>query len=68
MDVLAAIVNGRRDKNDVLLQDLVNAKNWKQALTSCEKRIKKGEKNEVLLVGFLVESLRSHVYADDANA
>ena len=51
MEILATNTSGRRDKNDILLQDLINAKNWKQALASCEKRIKKGEKGDVLLVG-----------------
>ena len=50
MTLLVSTVNGRKDKNDVLLQELVNAKNWKQALTHCEKRLKKGEKDERLSV------------------
>ena len=50
MSLLITTVNGRKDKNDVLLQELVNAKNWKQALTHCEKRLKKGEKDERLSV------------------
>lgn len=51
MDILITTVNGRPDKNDTLLQEFVHAKNWKQALVHCEKRLKKGEKNDKLLVG-----------------
>ena len=58
MEILIKSFNGRNDKNDVLLQELINAKNWKQALTSCEKRIKKGEKSDVLLVRLFINPRR----------
>lgn len=51
--ILIATVNGRQDKNDVLLKELVDAKNWKQALANCEKRFRKGDKSD----GFLVSSV-----------
>ena len=61
MELLAATTNGRKDKNDTLLQELVTAKNWKQALANCEKRFKKGEKSDGFLVcsvfNTLVESI-----------
>lgn len=51
MEMLANTVNGRKDKNDVILQELVNARNLKQALSHCEKRLRKGEgKNSKLIV------------------
>ena len=57
MELIVNTTNGRKDKNDTILQELVNARSWKQALANCEKRLKKGEKN----VGFLVGTgARSH--------
>ena len=50
MSILVATVNGRRDKNDVVLQELLDAGNWKQALVSVEKRLKKNNKNVGLVV------------------
>ena len=50
MEIIASTGNGRKDKNDTLLQELVNARNWKQAVANCEKRARKGEKSD----GFLV--------------
>ena len=50
MDILITTPNGRPDKNDLVLQELVSTKAWKQALAHCEKRLKKGEKNDYLLV------------------
>ena len=50
MDILVRTVNGRPDKNDLILQDLVKSKAWKQALAHCDKRLKKGEKNDYLSV------------------
>ena len=35
---------------DKQLEELVQASSWKQALTVCEKRIKKGDKSEESLV------------------
>ena len=35
------------------LQDLIQGQNWKQALSLCEKRIKKGDKSDQLLVRYL---------------
>ena len=46
MDILITTPNGRPDKNDLVLQELVSTK----ALAHCEKRLKKGEKNDYLLV------------------
>ncbi len=40
-------VNERRDKQ---IQDALDSRNFKQALQLCDKRIKKGEKNDYLLV------------------
>ncbi len=37
----------RRDKQ---LQELIDCNNFKQALTLCEKSLKKGDKSEELLV------------------
>lgn len=39
--------SARRDKH---LQELIDGNNFKQALTLCEKSIKKGDKSEELLV------------------
>ena len=49
--ILIATANGRQDKNDLLLKELINAKNWKQALANCEKRFRKGDKSDSFLVG-----------------
>lgn len=57
-------VPGKKDKNDVLLQELVASKNWKQALNHCDKRLKKGETAERLLVGPLTSPALSRHYAD----
>ena len=43
----AVSVNERRDKQ---IQDALDSRNYKQALQLCDKRIKKGEKNDYLLV------------------
>ncbi len=43
----AVSVVERRDKQ---IQEAVENGNWKQALQLCDKRIKKGEKNDQLLV------------------
>lgn len=43
----AASVNERRDKQ---IQDAFDNRNWKQALQLCDKRLKKGEKSDHLLV------------------
>lgn len=43
----AVSVNERRDKQ---IQDALDSRNIKQALQLCDKRIKKGEKNDYLLV------------------
>lgn len=53
MVILLTTVRGKKDKNDALLQELVASRNWKQALNHCEKRLKKGETTERLLVGSL---------------
>lgn len=52
--VLIATANGRQDRNDLLLKELVDAKNWKQALTNCEKRFRKGDKSESFLVSYIL--------------
>ena len=38
------------DGQDDALNELVLAKQWKQALILCEKKLKKGNKNDYLLV------------------
>ena len=55
MNILIDEVNGRKDKNDVLLRELLVAQNWKQALSNCEKRAKKGERSD----RFMVSSYRT---------
>ena len=50
MSILVSTVNGRNDKNDVVLQELMDAGNWKQALASVEKRLKKNDKSIGLVV------------------
>jgi len=35
---------------DGQLEDLIQASSWKQALSLCEKRIKKGDKSDEILV------------------
>ncbi|MCJ1247485.1 hypothetical protein MMC30_004699 [Trapelia coarctata] len=47
---LISTIRGKKDKNDELLQEFVASKNWKQALNHCEKRLKKGEATERLLL------------------
>ena len=32
------------------IQDLIDAKQWKQALNLCEKKVKKGDKSDLTLV------------------
>jgi len=51
MAILISTIRGKKDKNDGLLQEFVASKNWKQALNHCEKRLKKGETTERLVVG-----------------
>ncbi|MCJ1435963.1 hypothetical protein MMC27_005339 [Xylographa pallens] len=50
MSILVGTANGRKDKNDVILQELMDAGNWKQALASVEKRLKKNDKSIGLVV------------------
>ncbi|MCJ1377257.1 hypothetical protein MMC17_000349 [Xylographa soralifera] len=50
MSILVGTVNGRKDKNDVVLQELLDAGNWKQALASVEKRLKKKDRSIGLVV------------------
>jgi len=64
MVAIITTVPGKKDKNDVILQELVASKNWKQALNHCEKRLKKGETAERLLVGSLVLPPLSGHHAD----
>ena len=40
----------RKGEVDRQLEDLVKASSWKQAITLCEKRIKKGDKSDAALV------------------
>ena len=48
--MLALASGGRKDKNDVLLEELTNSQNWKQALIHVEKRFKRGDQSSRLLV------------------
>lgn len=50
MTVLFSTINGREDKNDDMLKELLEAGNWKQALALIDKRLKKGEKSSKLAV------------------
>ncbi|MCJ1287188.1 hypothetical protein MMC26_006536 [Xylographa opegraphella] len=50
MSIRVATVNGRRDKNDVILEELMATGNWKQALILVEKRLKKNDKSIELIV------------------
>ena len=59
MELIINTSDGRKDKNDVILQELVNAKNWKQALANCEKRLRKGEKSDSLLVSIRTQDRSS---------
>ncbi len=55
----AVSVNERRDKQ---IQEAFDNRNWKQALLLCDKRIKKGEKSDYLLVCKLdIPSLQRHL-------
>lgn len=40
-------VNDRRDRQ---IQEAIDVRNWKQALSLCEKRLKRGEKSDNLSV------------------
>ena len=40
-------VNDRRDRQ---IQEAIDVRNWRQALSLCEKRLKKGEKSDHLSV------------------
>ncbi|MCJ1471830.1 hypothetical protein MMC13_000471 [Lambiella insularis] len=50
MTVLFSTVNGREDKNDDILQEFLDAGNWKQALSFIDKKLKKGDKSLKLAV------------------
>ncbi len=45
--------NAASNRLDQQLQDLIEGQNWKQALALCEKRIKKGENSDKLLVSYI---------------
>ena len=42
--------NAVSNRLDQQVQDFVSGQNWKQAINLCEKRIKKGDKSDKLLV------------------
>lgn len=48
--------NAASSRLDQQLQDLIGGQNWKQAITLCEKRIKKGDKSDKLFVSYTVIS------------
>ena len=50
MSILVGTLNGRKDKNDIVLQELLDAGKWRQALVSVDKRLKKNDKSAALLV------------------
>ncbi|MCJ1394753.1 hypothetical protein MMC18_007633 [Xylographa bjoerkii] len=50
MSILVGTANGRRDKNDVILQELLDAGNWRRALAFVDKRLKKNDKSVGLIV------------------
>lgn len=41
---------------DRQLEDLVQASSWKQALSLCEKRIKKGDRSDESLVSYVLRA------------
>lgn len=55
------IANGKLgpDKNDKIAQELLNAGNWRQALASVERRLKKTPSDERLLVSSSVHGPRA---------
>ena len=52
MELLSSQVQGRPDKNDIVLQELLDIGNFKQALANVDKRLRKN-KNDKLLVRVL---------------
>ena len=50
MSGLSIASNVAMNRNDLILKELYEERKWKQALTQCEKRQKKGEKGEFFLV------------------
>ena len=52
MELLSSQAQGRPDKNDVLLQELLEVGNFKQALANVDKRLRKS-RNDKLLVRVL---------------
>ena len=48
--------NTASSRLDQQLQDLIEGQNWKQAISLCEKRIKKGDKSDRLLVSYTAMS------------
>ena len=50
MELLLASEQGRPEQSDVVLQDLVNIGNFKQALANVDKRLRKGKKDKLLVI------------------
>ena len=46
--------NAASNRLDQQLQDLIQGQHWKQALSLCEKRMKKGDKSDKLLVSYTI--------------
>ena len=49
MELLLQLGQSKPDNNDVILQDLVSNRNFKQALNNAEKRLRKNKTNKLLV-------------------
>ena len=47
---MVLVENKVSDRRDRQIQEAIDVRNWKQALSLCEKRLKKGEKSDHLSV------------------
>ena len=49
MEILISTVNGRTDRDDINLQELVFAEKWKLAIVNIERRLKKVKTDRLLV-------------------
>ena len=49
MQILRSSKKSGQDHNDVVLQQLIDSGNWRQALSNVERRLKKGHDDRLLV-------------------